>query len=67
MPGNLGLMDQAMALRWINENIEAFGGDPSSITLLGHSAGAASVGFHLASENSRGETLCDILSMVIQC
>ena len=42
-----------MAIRWVYENIHKFGGDSSQITLLGHSAGAASVGYHLISKNSR--------------
>ena len=45
---------QVMALEWVQANIESFGGDPSKVTLMGQSAGAASVAMHLISPNSNG-------------
>ncbi|KAK3710340.1 hypothetical protein LTR37_010406 [Vermiconidia calcicola] len=43
---NLGLLDQRLSLKWVRDNIRAFGGDPSRIMIWGQSAGAASVDYH---------------------
>ncbi|KAJ6099697.1 extracellular lipase [Penicillium canescens] len=54
---NLGLQDQRLALQWIQDNIEAFGGDRRRVTIQGESAGAASVGFHLLANGGRNDGL----------
>ena len=52
--GNYGLYDQLTAIRWVHDNIAAFGGDPDNVTIMGQSAGAMSVQQHCLSPLSEG-------------
>ena len=58
MPGeplaNFALMDQIAALRWVRDNIAAFGGDPARVTIFGQSAGGVSVTALMATPEARG-------------
>lgn len=52
--GNYGLLDQVQSLRWVRNNIGAFGGDPANVTIAGESAGALSVMYLMAAPDARG-------------
>ncbi|EDV20443.1 uncharacterized protein TRIADDRAFT_2392, partial [Trichoplax adhaerens] len=51
---NLGLLDQSLALQWVKDNIENFGGNPDFITIAGNSAGGLSAMYHLVMPSSKG-------------
>ncbi|WP_018918663.1 carboxylesterase family protein [Vreelandella zhanjiangensis] len=53
-PANLGLLDIISALRWINTNIAAMGGDPSNVTLFGHSSGGDAAAHLMIAEGTEG-------------
>lgn len=54
IPGNAGLKDQCLALKWVQTNIHLFGGDPRKVTVMGVSAGAASATYQLLSRRCGG-------------
>lgn len=53
-PANLGLLDQQAALKWVNRNAGAFGGDPRNVTIMGQSGGGYSVCAQMVSPGARG-------------
>ncbi|XP_077563330.1 acetylcholinesterase-like [Haemaphysalis longicornis] len=54
LPGNVGIWDQLLVLKWVQKNIAKFGGDPAMVTVKGQSAGAVSAGLHAISTQSKG-------------
>ncbi|CAG9828999.1 unnamed protein product [Diabrotica balteata] len=57
IPQNLGLKDQRLAIEWVNQNIQLFGGNPEHVVLVGESAGSLSVGLHLMGDWEKGKEL----------
>lgn len=54
IPGNNGLKDQQLAIKWVHDNIHLFGGDPEKIVISGQSAGSASCGYQLLNQANKG-------------
>lgn len=58
VPGNAGLKDMVMALKWVQQNIDKFNGNPNNVTIFGESAGGAAVHYLILSPMARGCSFC---------
>ncbi|CAG5115841.1 unnamed protein product, partial [Candidula unifasciata] len=66
IPANLGLHDQLLVFKWVQQNIGQFGGDPNKVTIQGHSAGSVDVGIHLLSPASSGHCMLYVVCWVLR-
>lgn len=64
--GNAGLKDQVMALEWVRDNIEKFGGDHGKVTICGEGSGGTCVNFHLISPLSRGKKVYIQFAIIVK-
>ena len=54
VPGNMGMKDQVLALKWVQKNIQFFGGDPNRVTIFGQSSAGGCVNLHALSDATNG-------------
>ena len=65
-PGNYGLMDMIQVLKFIQNYIQIFGGDPNKVTLVGFGSGAAAIGILLVSPKAKDESM-NICFLILVC